>query len=400
MPNYRSLIGGFYANPETSKANVSIRSNNPGAVNGAAWERVEPGYVKEIKYDGKNNTTIFETPEQGVAVYHKLLQKYADKGADTLGSIIRTYGGGQDYSNYVDYVAKATGLSPSAKINLNDDKVLLPFAKAMFRYEAGVPIPWTDAQIIYGFNLARGKAQSEKPTSEPPKPNKGWWVALWEALFGRAKPPAPSRPVTFADGVLAAMVARKDPVDKGDDVINIVYVEGVNTDGTPNQNRRNAFDDARIILRVGSDGIPKIIGIWESTIETGEFFTYNPIAEDGAGAARIIFGYQECWQVGLHRGYEALVQTGGPCSVARDKNMDFSRDGDLVTTGWYGINQHHGFNAPRDNIGRNSAGCLVGRMIKGHEEFMALVKSDKRYKNDHKFVFGTTVLKASEVLGK
>jgi len=55
-------------------------------------------YIGEVKYDGKNNTTLFETPEQGVAVWLELLRRYRAVGADSVGSIIKKYGGGQ--SNY------------------------------------------------------------------------------------------------------------------------------------------------------------------------------------------------------------------------------------------------------------------------------------------------------------
>lgn len=367
-PNYRSLIGGFFAKPDDRTLPVSIRSNNPGAINGAAWERSEPGYVTEIKYDGKNNTTIFETPEQGIAVYWKLLQKYRSGGADTVGEIIHKYGGGQDYSGYLKMVAQWTGFGASKPVDLEDDSVLLPFAKAMFRYEAGRPIPWSDAQILYGFDLARGNVRH--PT-KPPIPGKvDFLTAIPEALKQHDLPPLPV----------------------GDDLVSIVYVAGVNKDGTPNKNRINAFDDLRLALRNTKDGI-KILGAWPATIETGVKFTQNPIAGDGKGAARIKFGYWKSWQVGLHRGqYEALVQTGGPVAVFRDNNKDYDREGDPLDTGYFGINQHHGGDAPIDNIGGHSAGCLVGNSVAGHREFMALLKTDARYKANKNYVFDSWVL--------
>lgn len=369
-PNYRSLVkGGYFANPDDRSLPVSIRANNPGAVNGAAWERSEPGYVTEIKYDGKNNTTIFETPEQGVAVYHKLLQKYASSGADTVGEIIWKYGGGQaNYKDYIDVVARWTGFSASKPIPLNDDSILLPFAKAMFRYEAGRPIPWSDEQILYGFNLARG--ETKQPT-KPPRPTK----------------------IDLLTAIPAAIKAHDlPPLAVGDDKVNIVYITGIDADGTPNKNRTNAFDDLRLLVRAKADGTIAIIGSWEATIETGRYYTEHPIAGDGKGAARIKFGYTKAWQVGLHRGYEALAQTGAPVSVYRDNNKDYSRDGDPLDTGYFGINQHHGGDAPRDNIGYHSAGCLVGRMVAGHREFMRLIKTDSRYQTNKKVVIDTWVL--------
>lgn len=159
MPNYRSLIpGGFFQDPETSHRHVSIRANNPGAINGAMWERSWPGYVKDIKYDGKNNTTIFETPEYGVAVWYELMRKYHNSNppARTIKEIVWKYGGGQaNYTSYGHTVAQRMGRPEDTEIVLESDASLLPFAKAMFQYEAGEAPPWSDQQILYGFNIAR-----------------------------------------------------------------------------------------------------------------------------------------------------------------------------------------------------------------------------------------------------
>ncbi len=165
--NYRSLVGGFFSSdPYDKNVPTSIRSNNPGAVNGAAWEKSMPGYVGDYitsysQVNGArvpNRTTIFETPENGVAVYWELLRHYGDAGATTVRKIIQRYGGGQDYSEYVGAVVKWSGLDEDADIDLMDDVALLQFAKAMFRYEAGKPPPWSDAQILHGFKLGREHA--------------------------------------------------------------------------------------------------------------------------------------------------------------------------------------------------------------------------------------------------
>lgn len=161
MPNYRSLVPGGYfsSDPLNMSLPRSIRSNNPGALNISAWQKELPGYVGTTVADksvNKNVTTIYETPEHGVAAWYKLMEKYQSYGDRTIKDIITRYGGGQNYSLYEKTVVKWTGLPDSTVINLKDDKVLLPFAKAMFRYESGKVIPWSDAQILYGFNLARG----------------------------------------------------------------------------------------------------------------------------------------------------------------------------------------------------------------------------------------------------
>lgn len=169
------VAGGYFSStPFDKNIPASIRTNNPGALNVAPWIKNAPGYVgdKITSMSGAeaNSTVIFSTPEYGVAAWFTLLQKYRAAGAITLGAIINRYGGGQDYSSYVGEVAAWSGLSEQAEINLDDDAMLLVFGKAMFRYEAGRPSPLSDAQILYGFNLARGPAHATQAATVPSPP--------------------------------------------------------------------------------------------------------------------------------------------------------------------------------------------------------------------------------------
>jgi len=43
-------------------------------------------------------------------------------------------------------------------------------------------------------------------------------------------------------------------------------------------------------------------------------------------------------------------------------------------------------------VGRASAGCLVGQSVSGHQEFMAYLKSDRRYKINNAYRFCTTII--------
>jgi len=168
MTNFRSLVGGFYSATPLDKASgpTSIRSNNPGAINGAAWERNMPGYVDEVETTPGNKTTIFEAPEYGVACWWHLLSNYRKGGAITVGQIINRYGGGQDYSNYIAMVVKWSGLTENTEIKLDDTPTLLKFGKAMFQYEAGKTIPWSDEQITYGIKLGQGVQPPEPVVAE------------------------------------------------------------------------------------------------------------------------------------------------------------------------------------------------------------------------------------------
>ncbi|MEA5389964.1 peptidoglycan-binding protein [Cyanobium gracile UHCC 0139] len=177
---------------------------------------------------------------------------------------------------------------------------------------------------------------------------------------------------------------------------NIVYVEGMNPDGTLNDDSPNQFNDLRLVIAF-EEARPKILGRWEATTEPGSHYTHKPMND--RGAARIRFGQYRAWQVGVHGNsdpHEALVQAA-PVTVHRDANKDFQRPGDLEDTGLFGINQHWGYDLPRNDIDTASAGCLVGRTRDGHREFMRLVKQDPRYRADSRFLFSTTVIAGDDL---
>lgn len=215
------------------------------------------------------------------------------------------------------------------------------------------------------------------------------------------KPSPPAQPSDLAARVAAAMRRYGYDIAVEEGEINIVYVEGLGPDGIRNANAPNQFNDLRVVISF-VDGRPRILGRWEATTEPGRRYTERPLPGVD-GAARIAFGQYRAWQVGIHRagkpaGHEALVQTGGPVTVCRDVKRDYRRDGDRRTSGFYGINQHHGYDLPAEDIGAASAGCLVGREVKGHRDFMALVKSDPRLRADPRHVFTTVILPATEVV--
>jgi hypothetical protein len=154
---------------DKSTGPVTIRMNNPGAINGAPWERTYPGYVDTVETTPGNRSTIFETPEYGVGAWWDLMRRYRAANVTTVGGIINRYGGGQDYSAYVQFVAKATGFTPDTPINLDNDQQTLTFGKAMFRYEAGRTLPWRDDQILCGIRGGREFARTGSwPASTAP----------------------------------------------------------------------------------------------------------------------------------------------------------------------------------------------------------------------------------------
>ncbi len=206
-------------------------------------------------------------------------------------------------------------------------------------------------------------------------------------------------PPTLAGRVVQALLKNGHWLSRHPDCVNVIYVEGVDLDGIPNDDAPNVFNDLRLVLRVNRAGNPEIVDSWEATTEPGRHFTINK--EDPRGAARVAFGQYKAWSVGTHKlgkpsAHEALVQTS-PIRVFRDLNEDFERIGDSVFEGVFGINQHWGFDLAKSDIGLASAGCLVGRTKAGHRGFMAICKGDPRHAANNSYRFMTTVMPAANL---
>lgn len=185
----------------------------------------------------------------------------------------------------------------------------------------------------------------------------------------------------FAKKISDYMVNRGYKLFTNPGELNIIYVEGVNADGTPNADRMNEWNDRRLVLNHNLE----IVGNWAATTEPGWKYTVKPL--NPKGAFRIAFGQYKAWKVGTHKDHEALVQVA-PVKGHRDRDKNGFRTGDPVVTGTFGINQHWGGDALK--VDAWSAGCLVGQTRVGHRQFLKLVKSDIRYQPD--YIFWTTVL--------
>jgi hypothetical protein len=219
-------------------------------------------------------------------------------------------------------------------------------------------------------------------------------------LAGKNSPLFPLNPAAdFAGRLVAAAQQAGYWLCRHPDCVNILYVEGMDSEGTPNSNAPNEFNDVRVLLRINRAGNPDIAGCWDATSEPGRYYVLvNKL--DPRGAARIAFGQYKAWAVGTHMAgrpsaHEALVQTAA-IRVFRDLNADFVRTGDKEFEGVFGVNQHWGYDLPKSDVGRASAGCLVGRTKAGHREFMSLCKSDARYLVSNGYRFMTGVLPASD----
>lgn len=212
-------------------------------------------------------------------------------------------------------------------------------------------------------------------------------------------------PLALDDGlasrIVRAMLDRGDFVGHHRSHRTIAYVEGADyLTGNPNDNAPNKFNDARYVISLDSLGAPKVAGAWEATTEPSRFWTQHPM--NPKGAARIKFGQYKAWAVGTHHAgssaaHEALVQVDD-ITVCRDLNEDFKRDGDKEDAGdSFGVNQHWGYDLSSGDLGRSSAGCLVGRTKDGHRAFMGIVKSDPRFVASHGYRFMTSIFPVAAI---
>lgn len=220
----------------------------------------------------------------------------------------------------------------------------------------------------------------------------GWWIFASHCQIEPIAPTAetpedvPQEATDFRSRIVRYMQAQGYRLFTEEGQLNIVAIEGVDPDGDLNDDRPNYFNDLLVVLNHKLEFVDSFI----CTTEPGRYYTDRPLNRNGV--ARIKFGQYSAWQTGLHNGkYEALVQTGGPVTVVRDRNRNYIRDsGDVEDTGYFGINVHHGGNSSLSDIGRYSAGCTVIASIAQFREFLQLVKSDVRYRKD--FVFTISFL--------
>src|SRR5688500_16678161 len=73
----------------------------------------------------------------------------------------------------------------------------------------------------------------------------------------------------FAGRVVRGMVRLGHWVGRHPDYRNIVYVEGCDPDGKANENLPNHFNDVRLVIQVGGDGVPRVTAAWHGTTEPG-----------------------------------------------------------------------------------------------------------------------------------
>ena len=200
-----------------------------------------------------------------------------------------------------------------------------------------------------------------------------------------------------ADKIAAALVnyahSQNWEVRTGERRYNIFYVQGMFPSGIKNDNKPNQFNDSRFLVEVNPT--PRLIGVWEASIEPGNHYTKQPM--NASGAAQIqVPGQYKAWRIGKHKGRETALVQVAPVNIIRDFNRNSKIDKyDKKEYSIIGANQHSGND--QKFVDNASAGCPVGRTSKGHQEFMSYLHKDVGYQANSNFIFSTTFISAKEL---
>jgi len=210
--------------------------------------------------------------------------------------------------------------------------------------------------------------------------------------------PGDNEQALLAKRILRYMQKKGYWIARAPDLLNIVYVEGADATGRPNNDRLNEWNDRRCVIRIRPGGVPEMLVNDQATTEPGRFYTLNPL--NPAGAARLAFGQYKAWLLGVHKEEQpALVQRDN-VRLYRDTNKDGSRNStDRIDIGQsFGINQHSTKpNVVPTAVDRYSAGCLVGLRYYYHLSFLDMLRQDRRYRGNPLYLFMTTLLNGDDL---
>lgn len=166
-PAYRSLSSGFFSSsPFDLSVKRSIRTNNPGALNVTQWQRRFPGFSTVTQPDSAGNvTSIYWTPEHGIAAWHHLMTDrygYGSAGRFSLRELAMRYAGVQepDHAAVKSYLAgwrRRSGhdINGTSMFGLDSDDDMLILARGMFGHECAGASPIQDEQVVFALGLKR-----------------------------------------------------------------------------------------------------------------------------------------------------------------------------------------------------------------------------------------------------
>jgi hypothetical protein len=183
--------------------------------------------------------------------------------------------------------------------------------------------------------------------------------------------------------------------------------------------KKNKYKESEINLfgirdytDIDKDVINDYIGYWNNneiviyrgTTDPSVFYTKNQKERNERGTFHLMEGFHESiWCVGIHKGYEALVNDWRYCRPTkgwRDANYNFTRDpSDIVVYDYFGINLHRMHPTILvPFIGRYSAGCQVINSPKEFQSLLSTIKKTNMYLGtSQKTVFDYTLLNIKEL---
>lgn len=165
------LLGIFGLKPKNGTAPVSPssgtgttraeRNNNPGNLNYA-------GQTGAVLEGGPNaRFAKFGSTAEGVSALAKQLQRYGDRGLDTISKIINKYAPSSENNTqaYIDALSKRLGVSGDQKLDLNDSSTLTGLIKGIARHEAGSDY-LSDSDLMTGLSMAgvKGGGAQQAPS--------------------------------------------------------------------------------------------------------------------------------------------------------------------------------------------------------------------------------------------
>lgn len=141
------ILDHAYNNP--NKVLKVWRTNNPGALNNKRWQERLPGWLGVTKDDGSGNvTSVWRTPEDGVAAFvHLLTSRYSLGDKTTLSEIAMRYSGltwspdreysKKLYSNYMRAWLSYIDFGWHEVFSSSDPDNIAKVAYGIFRHESG-----------------------------------------------------------------------------------------------------------------------------------------------------------------------------------------------------------------------------------------------------------------------
>jgi len=172
----------------------------------------------------------------------------------------------------------------------------------------------------------------------------------------------------------------------------------------------------RDIENIEKDVINDYLGFWTKdkiylypgTTDPSVYYTLNKTDRHPAGTFHLREGWHEkIWRIGIHKGYEALVNKWDsnpefcckPTKGWRDSNYNFIQDKtDREVYDWVGINFHRMHETVLQKvIGKYSAGCQVVQSNKDFRHIIDSVKSTEMYKKDIRVNFNYMLFTIDEI---